>query len=175
MRGRAAKWVLPLAVVAALGLGAAMAATAAMHRTGGTVRIVASTHFGKVLVSSTGRMLYRYTPDRKGKSVCTGACLKFWPPLLVKAGTQPTAGAGASERLLGTIKAANGERQVTYAGFPLYFFAQDKKAGQATGEGYGGKWYLVNAKGALVKHATTASPPAPTTTTTTTTGGSAWG
>ncbi len=51
MRGRAAKWILPLVVVAALGLGVAMAATAAMHRTSGTVRIVASTHFGKVLVS----------------------------------------------------------------------------------------------------------------------------
>jgi predicted lipoprotein with Yx(FWY)xxD motif len=175
MRGRAAKWVLPLVVVAALGLGAAMAATAAMHRTGGTVKIVARTQFGKVLVSSNGRTLYRYTPDRKGMSVCTGACVKFWPPLLVKAGTKPTAGAGANKRLLGTIKAAKGERQVTYAGFPLYFFAQDKRAGQATGEGYGGKWYVVNAKGGLVKHAMSTPPPAQTTTETTTTGGSAWG
>jgi predicted lipoprotein with Yx(FWY)xxD motif len=173
MRRRALKWGLLLVVIGAVGVGAAMAASASMHSNGGTVKAVKSKTFGMVLVSSTGLTLYRYTPDTKGKSVCSGACLKFWPPLLVKAGVKPTVGAGANRRLLGTIKAAHGKRQVTYAGFPLYFFAQDKKAGQTNGQGFGGKWYLVNTKGALVKHAVKTSAPAPTTTTTS--GGSAWG
>ena len=61
-------------------------------------------------------------------------------------------------------------RQVTYAGFPLYLFAGDKRAGQVKGEGLFGKWFAVNTAGALVKHAVTTAP-APATTTS----GSAWG
>jgi predicted lipoprotein with Yx(FWY)xxD motif len=170
MGGRAIKWLTPLAVIAALGVGAAMAATGSMSSSGGTVKVAKSSKFGMVLVSSNGRTLYRYSLDKKGVSVCTGACAKFWPPLLVKAGAKPTVGSGATASLLGTIKAAAGERQVTYAGFPLYFFAQDKKAGQLNGQGFQGKWYVVNSKGALVKKPVTSSPH-PTTTTKT----PAWG
>ena len=161
---RAIKWLTPLVVIAALGVGAAMAATGSMSSSGGTVKAAKSSKYGMVLVSSNGRTLYRYTLDKKGVSVCTGACAKFWPPLLVKAGAKPTVGSGATASLLGTIKAAAGGRQVTYAGFPLYFFAQDKKAGQLNGQGFEGKWYVVNSKGALVKKPVTSSAP-PTTTT----------
>jgi predicted lipoprotein with Yx(FWY)xxD motif len=170
MRGRAIKWLVPLVVIAALGVGAAMAATGSMQSSGGTVKAGKSTKYGMVLVSSNGHTLYRYTLDKKGVSVCTGACAKFWPPLLVMASAKPTVGTGADASLLGTIKAAAGERQVTYAGFPLYLFAQDKKAGQLNGQGFEGKWYVVNAKGALVKKPVATSP-SPTTTTKK----SAWG
>lgn len=174
MRG-SIRWLLPLVVVAVAGVGVAMAATASVHASGGTVKAVKSKTFGMVLTSSSGRTLYRFTPDRKGVSVCTGACLKLWPALLVKAGSKPTVGAGASAALLGTIKAAHGMAQVTYAGFPLYFFAQDKKAGQMNGQGFQGKWYVVNANGALVKHAVKASAPAQPASTGSSTGSSAWG
>ena len=62
-------------------------------------------------------------------------------------------------------------RQVTYAGWPLYFFAGDTAAGQTKGQGFEKQWYVVNTSGALVKRAITT----PTTTTATTTGGPAWG
>jgi Secreted repeat of unknown function len=67
--------------------------------------------------------------------------------------------------LLGTIKAAHGMSQVTYAGFPLYGFAGDKAAGQTNGQGFQSQWYVVNTKGALVKHALAVPPPKPATTT----------
>jgi hypothetical protein len=67
--------------------------------------------------------------------------------------------------LLGTIKAAHGMSQVTYAGFPLYVFAGDKAAGQTNGQGFQSQWYVVNTKGALVKHALAVPPPKPGTTT----------
>jgi predicted lipoprotein with Yx(FWY)xxD motif len=169
MRRHVLKWALPLVAIGALGLGVAMAATASMSASRGTVRVTKVSKFGNVLVAQNGHVLYRYTPDKKRVSVCKGACLAFWPPLLLKAGAKPTAGAGANAHLLGTIKAAHGKLQVTYAGFPLYFFLKDKKAGQTSGQGFEGKWYVVNAKGVLVKHGTrTPPPPAPTTT-------SAWG
>jgi hypothetical protein len=46
---------------------------------------------------------------------------------------------------------SNGAHQVTYAGFPLYYYVGDKKAGQASGEGFQKTWYVVNATGGLVK------------------------
>ena len=46
---------------------------------------------------------------------------------------------------------SNGAHQVTYAGYPLYYYAADKKAGQASGEGFEKTWYVVSATGGLVK------------------------
>ena len=127
MRGRWIRLVLPLVLVAVAGAGAAMAATASTHAQSGTVRAVKSKSYGMILVAANGKTLYRYTLDSKGVNRCTGdaACVKYWPQLLVKATAKPTAGTGASAGLLGTIKAAHGMRQITYAGFPLYYFVGD--------------------------------------------------
>jgi predicted lipoprotein with Yx(FWY)xxD motif len=170
MRGRVIRWALPLVMVGVAGAGLAMAATASTQASSGTVRAVQSAKFGMVLVSSTGRTLYRYTVDSKGVNRCSSVavCNKYWPALLVKPTVKPTAGTGADASLIGTIKAKNGMRQVTYAGFPLYTFAGDAKAGQTKGQGFDNTWYVVNTKGALVKHAVTsggasATPPATST------------
>jgi hypothetical protein len=73
---------------------------------------------------------------------------------------------------------------VTYAGYPLYHYKSDSKAGEFEGQGVDSTWYVVNAKGALVKKQATSSgggggggyPPEPTTTSgTTTDSGGAWG
>jgi predicted lipoprotein with Yx(FWY)xxD motif len=181
MRTRLILWGLPLLLVAVAGAGVAMAASAATHSSRATVATAANAKFGTILVAANGRTLYRYTPDRKRVNTCSAnaTCNKFWPRLLVKATVKPTAGAGVKRALLGTIKATPGMRQVTYAGFPLYYFAGDKRPGQVKGQAFDGTWYVVNTKGALVKHAMTAAAPAPAATTPTTTsssgGGSAWG
>jgi predicted lipoprotein with Yx(FWY)xxD motif len=171
MKDRGIRLALAVALVAAAGTGAARAMTASKHPGGGTVNAAKNSKFGMILVSSSGRTLYRYTPDKKGVSVCKSACLKYWPPLLIKATAKPTVGSGANAKLLGTIKATHGKRQVTYGGFPLYFFAQDTKPGQTNGQGFGGKWYLVGTTGTLLKHAAK-TPVAPAKTTTSS---SAWG
>lgn len=170
MRTRVFRWLLPLGLLAVAGVGAAMAATS-MGSSGATVKAAKVAKFGMVLVSSSGKTLYRYTPDKKGKSVCSGSCAAFWPPLVVKG--KPTAGAGANSRLLGTVKRANGVLQVSYAGYPLYFYAGDKKAGDVKGQAYQSRWYVVNTKGALVKGGGGSGTPAPAPTTTSSGGG--WG
>jgi predicted lipoprotein with Yx(FWY)xxD motif len=183
MRSRMIRWLLPVALVTALGAGAAMAATSAFRSTTPSVKAFDSATFGKVLVSSTGRTLYRYTIDGKGVNRCSSVpvCNKYWPALLVKAGAKPSAGPGVSAAMLGTITAAHGMRQVTYGGFPLYLFAGDAKAGQVKGQGFDKQWYVVSTKGALVKHAVgsgsgaPAAPPADPGYGTTTTGADAWG
>ena len=170
MTGRTVRWVLPLLLLVPLGVGVAMAASSTSTATG-TFKAAKRNTFGTILVSSKGRTLYRYTIDRKNVNRCTSnpVCNKYWPPLLVKAGVKPTAVAGAKAGKLGTIKAKNGMRQVTYAGWPLYTFAGDTSSGQTKGQGFEKQWYVVNTSGGLVKSAVAAPTP------TTTSGGNAWG
>lgn len=169
--GRAIRFVLPLVLVAVAGIAVAMAA-AATRSSSQTVKLMPSTKYGSVLEAANGHAVYRYTADSKRVNRCSrvAVCAKAWPRLLVKSGVKPTAGAGVQTKLLGTIAAGHGMRQVTYGGYPLYFFAGDKKAGQTKGEGVLQVWFLVSAKGALVKSAATTStapppPPPPATTT----------
>ena len=177
MRGHWIRWGLPLLLVAVAGTGAAMAATVSPNAQTGTVRAVKSNSFGTILVGANGKTLYRYTLDSKGINRCTSnaACAKYWPQLLIKATVKPTVGTGASAKLLGTIKAAHGMRQVTYAGFPLYFFSGDSAPGQAKGQGFEKQWYVVNSKGAFVKHAAPASAGTTTAPSTSTSSGGGWG
>jgi Ca2+-binding RTX toxin-like protein len=61
---------------------------------------------------------------------------------------------GARNGLLGTSRRRDGRRQVTYHGHPLYYFAKDRKAGQALGAGltaFGGRWDPVSAAGIAVR------------------------
>ena len=105
---------------------------------------------GQVLVDSDGHTLYAFTGDGDGSPSCEGACAKAWPPLLVEGGEpEPSNGAGASR--LGTVQRADGGRQVTYAGHPLYSFTGDKQPGQANGNGstaFGGTWEALKGSGA---------------------------
>jgi predicted lipoprotein with Yx(FWY)xxD motif len=176
MRGRLIRLGLPLLLIGVAGVGAAMAATARTHASA-TVKTAKNAKFGIILVASNGRTLYRYTLDSKGVNRCTSnaVCNKYWPPLLVKAGVKPTAGGSTASALLGTMKASHGMLQVTYAGFPLYRFAGDTGAGQVKGQGFQSQWYVVNTKGALVKHAAASPAPAPGYGTTTAGGGGGGG
>src|SRR5207248_110901 len=83
----------------------------------------------KGVVSATGRTLYHYTDETKGKVDCAGACVKLWPPLVVKSGAKPVAGPGITASKLGVMKRPDGTFQVTYGGLGLYTYAGDKKAG----------------------------------------------
>lgn len=108
--------------------------------------------YGRVLFDGRGFALYAFTADPKRRSVCAGACAAAWPPYLVK-GT-PRAGRGVQSGLLGTIRRADGGRQLTYAGRPLYFYVGDKKPGQILCQGvseFGGDWLVVRPGGALVR------------------------
>jgi predicted lipoprotein with Yx(FWY)xxD motif len=162
--------LVTVAFIALLGLLGFLAATGstAFGSTNATTTVALhSTSLGKVLVAKNGHTLYLFTADKHGKSTCAGQCATFWPPLV--SATKPTAGAGLKASLLGRTKRADGRMQVTYAGHPLYFFSQDKKAGQDDGEGivhFGGSWWGISAKGTAVKK----SAEGTTTTTGTTTG-----
>jgi predicted lipoprotein with Yx(FWY)xxD motif len=138
-----------LTVFVALMAAGVLAATAFAARSTSTVSL-RTTAVGKVLVAANGHTLYLFTADKGKKSTCYGQCAGYWPPLFA---TKPTVGAGLKAPLVGTTKRKDGKLQVTYAGHPLYFFAQDKKAGQVNGQGFvhfGGSWWVVSAAGTRI-------------------------
>ena len=106
---------------------------------------------GEIVVDGKGFTLYMYAPDHQGTSTCTGFCAEQWPPLVLPKGVdQPTAGPGVKAALLGTVRRANGQLQVTYNRWPLYRWEGDLAPGQATGQADAmGLWYAVSATGAV--------------------------
>ena len=94
----------------------------------------ASTSKGSVLAGPTGMTLYTYAKDSSATSACSGGCATAWPPLTVPAGQAPTAGSGVTGTLA-TLTRADGTVQVTYNGWPLYYWKGDKAAGDVTGDG----------------------------------------
>ena len=122
------------------------------------IKIEESEKFGAYLTDADGQALYLFTADKQGQggtkpeSNCYDACAKAWPPLLTK--EKPSAaGERVRKSLLGTIKRNDGSTQVTYNGWPLYYFVKDKGRGEATGQdvhGFRGEWYLVQPQGTRV-------------------------
>jgi predicted lipoprotein with Yx(FWY)xxD motif len=114
------------------------------------VSLGSATGLGEVLVDSEGRTLYAFSGDGGETPTCEGACAKAWPPLLDQSGEpQPSNGTGGAR--LGTVTRADGTRQVTYAGHPLYSFDGDKMPGEANGNGqsaFGGTWTALKDNGA---------------------------
>jgi predicted lipoprotein with Yx(FWY)xxD motif len=118
-----------------------------------TVKTAKIDTLGSVVVNSTGRTLYHYTDEAKGKGKvdCTGACAKLWPPLLLKSGAKPVAGAGIAAAKLGVLKRPDGTFQVTYGGLALYRYSGDTKAGTAKGEALESSWYAVTPAARIAK------------------------
>jgi predicted lipoprotein with Yx(FWY)xxD motif len=138
------------AAVLLTSLSTALAASDSASRTA-TVS-TAKTGLGKIIVNSRGRTLYLFEKDKRNRSACSGACASYWPPLLAHG--KPIAAGGAKQALIGTIKRANGTRQVTYAGHPVYTYVLDTKRGQTTGEGstlFGAGWDALTPSGKKIE------------------------
>ena len=93
-------------------------------------------HQGKTLVDAKGMTLYIYDRDTAaGKSSCNGNCATNWPPLM--------AGAGAKDSgSWSVITRDDGGKQWAYKGKPLYFWKDDKKAGDAEGDNRNNVWHI---------------------------------
>lgn len=108
-----------------------------------TVKLSSTAELGSFLVGFNGMTLYIFTKDTVGQSNCAGTCAQNWPPLLVGDGETPIAGKGVLGAL-GVTKRADGSRQLTYNGWPVYFWAKDTKPGETTGQGVGGVWFVTD-------------------------------
>ena len=110
---------------------------------------------GTYLTDASGRSLYVFladtaaAPGGQRASTCYDACAQAWPPLLSE-GEPVAADPAVREAMLGTVERRDGASQVTYNGWPLYYYARDANPGDTNGqdvEGFGAEWYLVSPDG----------------------------
>ncbi|AZM57010.1 hypothetical protein DMA15_34250 [Streptomyces sp. WAC 01529] len=129
----------------------------AKAKAAGQLAVWDSKKLGKVVTDSEGFTLYRFDKDtaQPPKSNCDAACLKAWP---VVAADGAKAAPGVDASLLGEVTAADGTKQLTIDGWPMYRFAKDAKPGDAKGQGVGGTWYAAASDGKKAAPAAAETP-----------------
>lgn len=125
-----------------------VATLAASAAAGVTVMLGKNDALGSFLVDDKNMTLYLYTKDTPNTSNCYDKCAKAWPPLLTTGAAIGKDGVDASK--LGTTKRTDGTVQVTYNGWPLYYYVKDTKPGDVTGENVGKVWYVISPAGVQI-------------------------
>jgi predicted lipoprotein with Yx(FWY)xxD motif len=105
------------------------------------VKIQEKEGVGKYLTDTEGNTLYWFKKDTPGKSACTGPCIEKWPVYYRDSVKAPE---GVKTEDFGTITREDGTKQTTFRGFPLYYWANDKQAGDTTGQGVNNVWYVID-------------------------------
>ena len=108
-----------------------------------SVGIAYKSGLGFFLVNGSGMTLYyRITDIRSnGTSTCTGGCVLNWPVFYTNNLTLP---AGLNTTSFKAVTRADGKQQLTYDGWPLYFFSGDHKPGDVNGQGIDGIWFALS-------------------------------
>jgi predicted lipoprotein with Yx(FWY)xxD motif len=94
---------------------------------------------GSFMTDFAGMTLYAYDKDSADMSNCTGACAQAWRPYSSGATAQ-----GIFPHNIGVITRADGSRQFTWMGKPLYYCSQDVNPGDTKGDGVGRSWHIVS-------------------------------
>ncbi|WOX20727.1 SCO0930 family lipoprotein [Streptomyces solicathayae] len=114
--------------------------TGAAAKSAGQLAVWNDKKLGKVLTDAEGFTLYRFDKDSASPptATCEGECAKAWP-VVSPDGAKPPAGVDAVQ--LGEVTRADGSKQLTVGGWPMYRYAKDTKPGEANGQGVGGTWF----------------------------------
>ncbi len=92
------------------------------------------------LTDGQGRALYLFATDTVDPDSCQGQCLANWP---IAYSDNVLLANGLERSDFGSFTRSDGKRQLTYKGWPLYYFAKDTMAGDLNGEGMGGVWFSI--------------------------------
>jgi predicted lipoprotein with Yx(FWY)xxD motif len=140
--------------------GASASAPPSTSAQTGAPRLIAATvgRLGTVVTDGNGVTLYRFDKDSSSPSAsnCNGTCAANWPPTLAGSGAVQVT--GVSQSRVGSVTRADGTKQITLNGWPLYRYAKDTAAGQANGQGIGGTWFAVTPQGKKATAQPLASP-----------------
>ncbi|MEV4946806.1 SCO0930 family lipoprotein [Streptomyces sp. NPDC053755] len=122
------------------GYGSGAEGSAAAASPAGQLVAADTKQLGKVLTDSKGFTLYRFDKDSANppRATCEGDCVTAWP-VVSAAGAKPPAGVDPS--LLGEVTRADGTKQLTVDGWPMYRYAKDARPGDVNGQGVGGTWF----------------------------------
>ncbi|HWU18832.1 MAG TPA: hypothetical protein VN155_14210 [Devosia sp.] len=88
-----------------------------------------------VLTGANDMTLYIFDKDAPGVTNCYEQCAINWPPLLADASAKP-------EGDFTLVDRTDGSKMWAYKGWPLYYWKNDAKPGDITGDGVGGVWHL---------------------------------
>lgn len=101
---------------------------------------------GTIVTDDKGWTLYRYDKDQASPSMsmCADDCAKTWMPVMAQDSTQVD---GVEQSLVGTVARSDGMKQLTLAGWPLYRYMGDTKAGDMNGQAKNNVWYAVTPAG----------------------------
>ena len=124
--GIAVHWTIIMKTILTLGAGLIAAAFV----------FAPAAHAAGTLKAKNDMTLYVFDKDKGGSSSCYDDCAKSWAPYLGKKGE--TVAKGWS-----LVKRKDDQMQWAYDGKPVYFYKDDKKAGDKTGDGKGGVWHVV--------------------------------
>jgi predicted lipoprotein with Yx(FWY)xxD motif len=113
-----------------------------------TIQLMPDAVVGLHMADSVGNTVYYFTRDLAGTNNCTGGCASVWPIFYT---SHLVVGNGLDAKDFATITTSSGQRQTTYKGWPMYYYAPAdatgqfvrEKPGQVTGDQVGGVWYTM--------------------------------
>jgi predicted lipoprotein with Yx(FWY)xxD motif len=105
------------------------------------VDIAMSTSLGSYLVDGKGLTLYYFTKDATDVNSCTDKCITNWP-IFYSEDLQIDSGLKKAD--FGAFVRADGAKQLTYKGWPLYYYVKDLKAGDTVGQNVGTVWFVID-------------------------------
>lgn len=102
--------------------------------------------FGKILVNQDNQTLYFFAGDVTGESNCNGGCADVWPPLVGEL-YDFDFGSDLNGSDFNTITREDGQKQITFKGWPLYYFSPEgdgvlEGAGETQGDGRNGVFHV---------------------------------
>lgn len=115
-----------------------------------TLEIQQHNIIGTYLVGPDGMTVYLFEEDTQGgeSSACTGECAEQWPPVT---GVSPNRETGGITAEFSTFERADGSRQVTANGWPLYYYTGDEESFDVNGQGVNDVWWAVDQDGNPIK------------------------
>ena len=150
----------------------ALVGSVAMAQDDATVQTAEDPELGTIFTDPEGMTLYIFLSDtpNSGESTCYDQCEANWP---VFSADEPLTLPDGVPGELGTIERTDGTMQVTYNGWPLYYWVKDEAPGDVTGQEVGDVWYVAipaegdatPGAGLEAEAATAAASPAAATTT----------
>ncbi len=110
------------------------------------IKIGSNATLGKIIVDKDGRSLYFFANDANGANTCTGSCELLWSPFYIDNLTADQLGDAALKIAdFATITTASNKKQLTYKGWPLYYYTPNgtlEAAGATGGEAIDGIWFV---------------------------------
>lgn len=100
---------------------------------------IKQTSLGNVMTDGYGKTLYFFSNDAGMESKCSGGCLDNWPVFSV---ANPRLDTGLDPADFKSITRADGTKQVTFKGWPLYYFKNDLAVGDVKGDKVNNLWFV---------------------------------